>query len=306
MKLEADAAANEGMRLDNQFSLTNGVQYLLAFYYKYTNIDSMSSGGIPSLRDTVAAEQGLTALSIASLNTWVLYGELFTYTGATGNVDIRFKVNSASGSATNEILVDTLTVVAAGATVVLESEGISTDQSTWFDRSTNSLDGTISGAQGVLNPGNSIYFAKFTSVNARYWFLELNPDSLTYAGAYKAGQWDICKVFRPSTNPNLTDLSEVLNYDGIDTIAKYGGGTDLNERHGRRKVWQFTYTFFSETDRANFTNLLEQSKKRPFYFSLNADEIEPIIYSGRILGNPQIVPVAFERYSIQFEIIEEP
>ncbi len=250
--------------------------------------------------------------------TWILRDQANTTTIApitNGDNDITFTMSGAgnqqiriqsSGTGTTDIDLGEFGLVIEGLVAAYQPEGIATDQSIWFDRSTNNLDGTITGAQGVLNPGNSIYFAKFTEVNAQFWFLELNPDSLTYVGPYKVGQWDLCKVFRPSTNPNLTDLSETLNYDGIDTIAKYGGGTDLNERHGRRKVWQFTYTFFSETDRTNFTNLLEQSKKRPFYFSLNADEKEPIIYAGRILGNPQIVPVAFERYSIQFEIIEEP
>jgi len=221
--------------------------------------------------------------------------------GITGGIRIVATFNDSRGN------FDNFSLARLGAVASYESSGIATSQSLRVDRSSNALDGTIVGAEGRNDPGNSIYFAKFTEVNARYWFLQTNPATAkTFIGQYKIGQWDLTKTFRPTVNPDIAGLSETLDYSGIDVIEKYGGGRDLNERHGKAPAWAVSYSFFLEADRTNFKDFLEQTRKRVFYFSLNADDAEPIIKAGRILGNPEIVPVAFGAYTISFIIEEKP
>ena len=148
-------------------------------------------------------------------------------------------------------------------------------------------------------------FAKFDQVNARYWFLQLNDDAQTYIGAYKIGQWDICKTFRPSLNPDATGVVPGDNYDGIATVQKYGGGLDLTERYKRRRTWTFDYSFLSDADISSIQDMFEQSKKRPIYFTENADDAEPIIFAARLLENPSYPRPAAGAHNVTLAFIEE-
>jgi len=118
------------------------------------------------------------------------------------------------------------------------------------------------------------------------------------------GEITLAKSFAPSVNPNV-GAGEVQDYSGIDEVEKDGGDIDLNERHGRRRIWQFTWDYLSNDDRDNFQLMLEQTKKRILYFTLDNDNPFPTLYGARILEAIDINKIAHQAFGLSLTLIEE-
>ena len=177
----------------------------------------------------------------------------------------------------------------------------------WID-TTAQLSGAVTVAEFKRTPDantNGVIINTYTSVNARYWYVTVNDEQDTAINTdLEIGEIMLAKSFSPSVNPTV-GLSEVQDYSGIDVVQKYGGGSDLNERHGRRRIWTFTWDYLTNDDKASFQLMLEQTKKRILYFTLNNDAAFPVLYCGRILEAVEINTLVFQAYGLSITIIEE-
>ncbi len=111
--------------------------YRVTFDYKWINAPSVLLGSV---------RVGNSANEFAEIDVnasgWTAYSSE-TVISAAGDLDI-YVNTTAGGHADNELLIDNVTLTQIGAVLNLNNTGITSD--TWFDRSGNDLDGTVSGA----------------------------------------------------------------------------------------------------------------------------------------------------------------
>ena len=230
------------------------------------------------------------------------------------NDDIRFSLTDGplqafTDSGADDILyIHNVRYDQIGAVAEYRPEGLRPTTNEWIDASTNNLDATVSGAEFKRSPDaskNGVLILNFTSTNARYWYVTVNDEQDTAPNAdLELGEITLCKTFAPSVNPNV-GAGELQDYSGIDGVEKYGGDIDLNERHGRRRIWTFTWDYLSNDDRDNFQLMLEQTKKRILYFTLDNDNHFPTLYSARILEAIDINKIAHQAFGLSLTLIEE-
>ena len=186
-------------------------------------------------------------------------------------------------------------------------DGLRPTQNEWIDAQ-NTSDATVTNAEFKRSPDankNGVLILKYTSVNARYWYVTVNDEQNTAPNAdLELGEITLAKSFQPSVNPNV-NAPETQDYSGIDEVQKYGGGIDLNERHGRRRIWTFTWDYLTSADKANFQLMLEQTKKRILYFTPNNDAAFPVLYGARILEAVDINVLNYQAYGLSLTLIEE-
>ena len=261
------------------------------------------TGGFTQLRvGTSLNNNDLGSESYTTRDAWVYVQVEYTATTTTTYI------SSLNSAPSGNMYVDDVVNVQIGAVAEWRPDGLRPTTNEWIDASTNNLDATVSGAEYKRSPDankNGVLILKYASVNARYWYVTVNDEQDTAPNAdLELGEITLAKSFQPSVNPNV-NASETQDYSGIDEVQKYGGGIDLNERHGRRRIWTFTWDYLTSADKANFQLMLEQTKKRILYFTLNNDAAFPVLYGARILEAVDINVLNYQAYGLSLTLIEE-
>ena len=255
---------------------------------EYLIPDAGGTGGAnPNVDGFDITDSGQIVLSLKStgatpavIGTWTTVSIEFT----PSEDDIRFymrdgSANSFVGSTTDVLFIHNIRYEQLGAVAEYASEGISDK---WYDRSSNNLDGTISGADKInMATGTlkDIYVSKFTEINSANLYMDLNTDGLTGAdnlentGIIIGKAFSINKIERGS-------YTAPPNYPGVKKREIQGGSFLSNVQYGRRNVfrWKWVGLTDAEMDRLEAIYTAQNGKQRLLAIGVKEDNNDEKFY----------------------------
>jgi len=202
--------------------------------------------------------------------------------GAEGSNALKFTCTATTtgvveffNTTTTEYTVSGFAVIREGAVAAYQPEGISDK---WYDRSTNNLDGTITGAD-KLNMATGtlkdIYVSKFTEINSANLYMDYNADTETGADNLESTAIIIGKSFY-TKQIERGSYSAPPNYPGVKSREVQGGSFVSNKRFGERKIFSWKYVGLSdaEKDRLEEIYFRQSGKQRLMVIGVREDNNE--------------------------------
>lgn len=229
----------------------------------------------------------------------------FTATGTTTHLTL-----VVGKSTNNSIILDDLSITRAGAVAAWQPNGVRS--TSWADLSTNDLGGTVSGASArnlpsLISGDGDFTLVSFDTITDQDWHWEMNPDGLSAAiELLKASQIGLGSVFTTPVNPDANFIKE-SGY-GIDSGTTTGGRVFTNRRFGKKRIFQFNWSYVSADDLLDFEQFFdtiepsEGYSNYPFWFSINSDKPDEQFYYGRTVGHPIVTSLTWGAYSVSIQI----
>lgn len=269
------------------------------------------NGGVIAVADQDANSTELTSgtLTVGAryvLRDWITADD-FTNVGAASNADgIEF---IATGT-TPTTWANLSKVVKIGAVGEWAPDGINKNDGKWYDSSTNSLDGTISGARYHLTPAGDkyeFYLAEFTEASARYWFIKFNDDGLTGSTGkdFGFGQIWIGSKYTPAVNPNFGN-TEGADYSGVVKKTSYGGDSLTAKKYGRKRIFEYSWSEVTQAQKEDWEVFFDEigGTQWPFLLTEDGDKASPLTYGGQLIDDPQWTYAGHDQWSLTIRIRE--
>ncbi len=273
--------------------------YKYRLYFDVANI--VSSWAIKD----ITAAQTFGTVDTNGTNQFI---EFTVEAGLTGGLHLASVANDSSAD------FDNFSLIRIGCVAEYGPDGLNNADTKWYDKSTNNLDGTVSGATYkdiIASDGSELDFTliEFTEVEKQHIFFRLNPDGLTGGGNTDIGQIGAAKKFTPSTRPDFDMIGkDGYGIDGVETAA---GRRSTNKRHGKRRRWQLTWSYINQSEKDDFEDFFDLIEvgtpfsNYPFLICLNYDAAEPIFHWARIIGLPEKRDLTYQAYAISMIIETE-
>ncbi len=315
MRIESGDTASERAELA-QADMTELIEvdksYRINFSYKWV---SATSG------DTRFDVGGNSFINIMGKETsWTDMEQDFTGINATDPLRL---YSTVSGAATDELLIDSVTVTQLGAVASYSPNGLNENSSSpavverWYDSSTNNLTGTVSGALGIqvphqdtTGPVGDYTLIEFSELTKRYWFYTFNDaDYVAQNNDIYVGHISFGLKLVPRVNPDAS--FGISNEYGVVGTTTTGGSRLTNRRFDQRKFFVLDWSYLTGDDLAGFETLFETVEvgpdfaNYPMYFSVNEGEANQVFYSGRIVGIPEITALTHNAYALTIVIETE-
>ena len=235
-----------------------------------------------------------TGSTPATIGEWTLLRTRPTTPGADGLLVQMYDgaSNSFIDPVANDIIYfQGLMAIKEGAVAAYLHDGISEDQSKWFDASTNALHGTPSGAEvvdGATSENPGFFLTTFDDVRKLWAFTEFNDDGATAVADSLLGLLAYGYIFEFQIRGD--GYKPTPDYPGIQLQESDAGRVQSEAFYGRRDSWTLEYTPMTETQFLSYQEMqdLTSGSLLPLYVIFNNDDTEPVVHRIRFDGPPSV------------------
>lgn len=277
MRIEAIDGTNDRSKLT--LTTVIGQNYRLRFRYK-----TISQGSSTTHR--VFITTGDLDSQTAENASFTTFQEEFT--ASATSLELRIYPNDGSGDATDEILVDTLTIEPIGCVMEHNHDGINSVFGKWFDR-INQHHATLTGVDYWHIPGATdpaFFFQAFSAFNSRYLFTQFNE--LLEAGQADTRLGWIIYGQMYGFNFATDGYQASKNWPGV-RIGETDVGVILAEqKFGERPSWNITLLAQDTAGWESIQDMLQRitGPLYPFYIIWDYSHMSPVIWQVRL--DPEI------------------